>query len=382
MGFSRRSFFRNLGIGATVGAVTRMPLSNAWTAFADATANKLGNPILLNKNENAYGPSEKVRKVINAGLNQANRYPDLEYDGLVERIAAFHRIQPEQVILGCGSTEILRVATSSFLGPGTLLVKASPTYEAIEVYGRATGASVASVPLDREFAHDLGAMQELSSSTPGSLVYICNPNNPTASITPRKDLETFIAKLPRNSYVLIDEAYHHYAGHAAYQSFVDYPVDDERLIVSRTFSQAYGLAGLRVGYGVAHPAAIKKMRTFLTMYSINEIAVTAAVAALEDDEGLQMAVRRNHNDRQEFLNEAISRTLRPVDSHANFVFMNVRQPADEIIRQFQENNILIGRSFPPPFGTYVRISLGSSSEMQAFWRVWDRLPHALAPMSH
>ena len=327
MGFSRRSFFRNLGIGAAVGAVTRMPLSNAWTAFADATANKLGNPILLNKNENAYGPSEKVRKVINAGLNQANRYPDLEYDGLVERIAAFHRIQPEQVILGCGSTEILRVATSSFLGPGTLLVKASPTYEAIEVYGRATGASVASVPLDREFAHDLGAMQELSSSTPGSLVYICNPNNPTASITPRKDLETFIAKLPRNSYVLIDEAYHHYAGHAAYQSFVDYPVDDERLIVSRTFSQAYGLAGLRVGYGVAHPAAIKKMRTFLTMYSINEIAVTAAVAALEDDEGLQMAVRRNHNDRQEFLNEAISRTLRPVDSHANFVFMNVRQPS-------------------------------------------------------
>jgi histidinol-phosphate aminotransferase len=358
-----------------------MPLSNAWTAFADATANKLGNPILLNKNENAYGPSEKVRKVINAGLNRANRYPDVEYDGLVARIAAFHRIEPEQVILGCGSTEILRVATCAFLGPSTTLVKASPTYEAIEVYARATGASIASVPLDREFAHDLDAMLQ-RSGTLGSLVYICNPNNPTASITPRKDLETFITKLPKNSYVLIDEAYHHYAGRAAYQSFLDHPVENERLIVSRTFSQAYGLAGLRVGYGVAHPAAAKKMRTFLTMHSINEIAVTAAVAALEDDDGLQMAVHRNHNDRQEFLNQAISRTLRPVDSHANFVFMNVHHPADEIIRQFQENNILIGRSFPPPFGTYVRISLGSSSEMQAFWQVWDRLPRALAPMSH
>jgi histidinol-phosphate aminotransferase len=382
MGFSRRSFFRNLGIGAAVGAVAQGPLSNAWVVFADATANKPGNPILLNKNENPYGPSEKVRKAINAGLRRANRYPDMEYDGLVERIAAFHRIKPEQVILGCGSTEILRVATCAFLGAGTLLVKASPTYEAIEVYARATGASIASVPLDREFAHDLNAMQQLSSSTSGSLVYICNPNNPTASITPRKDLETFIAKLPKNSYVLIDEAYHHYAGRSAYQSFIDHPVDDERLIVSRTFSKAYGLAGLRVGYGVAHPAAAQKMRTYLTMRSINEIAVTAAMAAIEDDGGLQMAVQRNLNERQEFFNRAIAWSLRPVTSHANFVFMNVHQPADEVIRQFQESNILIGPHYPPPFDTYVRVSLGSRSEMQAYWDVWDRLPHAMGPMSH
>ena len=382
MEFSRRKFFRNLGIGTAVGAVSQVPLSDAWVVFAHATANKLGKPILLNKNENPYGPSERLRKVINAGSNRANRYPDIEYDGLVERIAAFHRIKPEQVILGCGSTEILRVAACAFLRPGTLLVKASPTYEAIDVYARATGASIASVPLDREFAHDLDAMLR-RSNRPGSLVYICNPNTPTASITLRKDLETFIAKLPKNSCVLIDEAYHHYAGNSAsYQSFVDHSVDDERLIVSRTFSQVYGLAGLRVGYGIAHPAAAKKMRTYLTMGSINEIAVAAAMAAIEDDDGLQMAVQRNLNGRQEFFNQAISRMLRPVDSHANFVFMNVHRPADEIIREFQENNILIGRRFPPPFDTYVRISLGSQSEMQAFWHVWDKLPRSMAPMSH
>jgi len=352
---------------------------HSLSAFAHAATNKLSNPILLNKNENAYGPSERVRKVINAGVSRANRYPDREYDGLVERIAAFHRVKPEQVILGCGSTEILRVATCAFLGPGTLLVQASPTYEAIEAYARATGASIASVPLDREFAHDLDAMLQ-RSSTPGSLVYICNPNNPTASITPRKDLETFIAKLPKNSHVLIDEAYHHYAGPSAYQSFVDHPMGDERLIVSRTFSEAYGLAGLRVGYGIAHPAVAKKMRTYLTMGSINEVAVTAAMAAIEDDDGLQIGVRRNQNDRQEFFNQAISRMLRPVASHANFVFMNVHQPADEVIRRFQESNILIGGPYPPPFDTYVRISLGSRSEMQAFWRAWDKLPHVMAPM--
>jgi histidinol-phosphate aminotransferase len=382
MGFSRRSFLRNLRIGAAIGAVSQVPLSNAWVAFARAAANELANPIRLNKNENPYGPSERVRDAINAGLNRANRYPDIEYDGLVESIAAFHRIKPEQVILGCGSTEILRVATCAFLGPGALLVKASPTYDAIEVYARATGASVASVPLDREFAHDLNAMQRLSSSTPKSLVYICNPNNPTASITPRKELETFIAKLPKNSCVLIDEAYHHYAGRSAYQSFIDHPVDDERLIVSRTFSKAYGLAGLRVGYAVAHPSAAKKMRTYLTMRNINEIGVTAAMAAIEDDDGLQMTVQRNLNERQEFFNRAIAWSLRPVTSHANFVFMNVHQPSSELIRQFQESNILIGPRYPPPFDTYVRISLGSRSEMQAFWNVWDRLPHVMSPMSH
>jgi histidinol-phosphate aminotransferase len=381
MRFSRRRFVRSLGVGAAAGTVAQAPLSSAWAAFADVQANKLANPILLNKNENPYGPSETVRKAINAGLSGANRYPDMEYDGLVERIAVFHRVKPEQVILGCGSTEILRVATRAFLGPGTLLVQASPTYEAIEVYARATGASIASVPLDREFAHDLKAMLQ-RVSTPGSLVYICNPNNPTASITPRSDLETFIAKLPKSNYVLIDEAYHHYAGRGAYQSFVDHPVDDERLIVTRTFSNAYGLAGLRVGYGIAHPTAVKRMRTYLTTDSINGIAVTAAAAAIEDSDGLQVAVQRNRNERQEFFNQAISRTLRPVASHASFVFMNVRQPAHEVIRQFQENNILLSRSFSPPFDTYVRISLGLRAEMQAFWQVWDRSPGAMTPMSH
>jgi histidinol-phosphate aminotransferase len=382
MRFSRRSFCQTLGIGAAVGAAAQVALSNSSVSFAHSARRKSGDPIVLNNNENAYGPSENVLKAISAGLSRANRYPDTQYDGLVERIAAFHRIKPEQVILGCGSTEILRVAACAFLGPGALLVQASPTYEAIEVYARATGASIASVQIDREFGHDLDAMLQ-RIRTPGSLVYICNPNNPTASITPRRDLEAFLAKLPAQCYVIIDEAYHHYAGRSAsYQSFVDHPVDDERLIVSRTFSKVHGLAGLRVGYGIAQPATARKMRTYLTLGSINEVAVAAAIAAIEDHDGLQMAVQRNLNDRQEFLNQSISRMLRPVDSHANFVFVNVHHPADEVIRYFRENNILIGRSSPPPFDTYIRISLGSLSEMKVFWRVWDRMPHAIAPMSH
>jgi histidinol-phosphate aminotransferase len=285
------------------------------------------------------------------------------------------------VILGCGSTEILRVACCAFLGPGKQLVQASPTFEAIEAYARVAGAQVASLPLNREFAHDLdGMLRRANEGT--SLAYICNPNNPSGSLTFRKDLESFIARLSKNNYVLIDEAYHHYAGDGAtYQSFLDHPVDDERAIVCRTFSKVYGLAGLRIGYGIAHPSAAKKMRTYLSEANINQFAVRAAVAAIEDTAGLQTSVKRNANDRQEFFNQAMARMLKPVDSHGNFVFMNVHHPAGEVIRHFQENNILIGRQFSP-LDTYIRISLGLPSEMQAFWQVWDRLPFAIAPMSH
>jgi len=257
---SRRTFFRTLGTGVAVGAATQLPISFASPSLFEPTKTKSANgPIRLNGNENAYGPSAVVAAAIHFATTSVNRYPYEEYDGLAERIAASHNVKPEQVVIGCGSTEILRVATTAFLGSGKRLVQPSPTYEAVETYARATGAEVVSVPLTKEFAHDLnGMLAHLESTTP--LVYICNPNNPTASLTPRHDLETFIAKLPTNCYVVIDEAYHHYAGQSSmYQSFLDQPVQDERVIVSRTFSKIYGLAGLRLGYAVASSVTAKRI---------------------------------------------------------------------------------------------------------------------------
>jgi histidinol-phosphate aminotransferase len=159
----------------------------------------------LDSNENVYGPSLKAATAIRAALSSANRYPFREYDALVERIASLHQVKPEQVMLGCGSTEILRLAAAAFLGPGKQVIQPSPTFEAMDHYARSVGAEVVSVPLTANFAHDLDAM--LARTAPsGTLVYICNPNNPTASLTPRKDIETFIGKLPDTTYVLVDEA--------------------------------------------------------------------------------------------------------------------------------------------------------------------------------
>jgi histidinol-phosphate aminotransferase len=311
----------------------------------------------------------------------ANRYPFMKYDEVTERIASFHHIKPEQVLFGCGSTEIFRVAACAFLGSGRQLIQASPTFEALEHYAESVGSGVVSVPLNPYFAHDLDGMLRRACASTG-LVYICNPNNPTATLTPRKDLEGFVGKLPLTTQVLIDEAYHHYAGHSeAYASFIDTPLMDERVIVTRTFSKVYGLAGLRLGYAVASPQVIEKMRRFLTEDGLNAIVAEVVGAAFDDADGVREFVKRNTDDRQEFHNQAMIRMLSPIDSHANFVMMNTQHPAEEVIEHFRKNNILIGRHFPP-MDTYIRVSLGTPEDMAAFWQTWDLLPWAKKFMHH
>jgi histidinol-phosphate aminotransferase len=380
---SRRSFVRTLGLGAASAKAAQWHLAGVVSAaiFEPRRTGLPGGPIRLNSNENAYGPSAKVATTISAATSAANRYPFIEADELVDRIAAFHGLKREQVLLGCGSTEILRVAATAFLGPGKQLIQASPTFEAMAHYAKSAGGEFISVPLNARYAHDLDAMLARAGSTT-TLVCICNPNNPTASITPRQDIETFISKLPVNCYVLIDEAYHHFAGVSSmYASFIDRPLHDERVIVARTFSKVYGLAGLRIGYAVAAPAVIDRLRSRVTLDNVNGIAAQAAAAALQDDAGVRDFVKRNADDRQEFFNQAMARMLKPIDSHANFVMMDTHHPAEEVIEHFRRNKIEIGRRFPA-MNTHIRVSLGTPEEMQAFWRAWDLLPFAKTLMHH
>jgi histidinol-phosphate aminotransferase len=380
---SRRGFLRLLGTGAAAGLAAQGPLTGVSKAitFVPAQVTHDDSLVRLNNNENAYGPSKKVADTILASIGNANRYLLMEYNPLAERIAALHSVKPEQILLGCGSTDILRMAAFAFLGNGKQLIQASPTFEAIENYARAASSEVISVRLTPRFSHDLDGMQVRASAST-TLVYICNPNNPTASLTPRKELENFIGKLPESTFVVIDEAYHEYAGQSAmYASFIDHPVDNERVIVTRTFSKVYGLAGLRLGYAVASPKVIQKMRNFATEDRINTVVAQSALAALDDIDGVNEFVRRNIDDRQEFFNQSMARALKPIDSHANFVMMNTFHPAEDVIQHFRENKILIGRSFPP-MSTYIRVSLGRPEEMRRFWQIWDMLPYPKHTMQH
>ena len=377
---SRRDFLR-IGAGAVTAAIPWRLAANGPPLLESAPGGPDDGLILLYSNENAYGPSAKVRNAITSAAQNANRYPRMRYNSLTEKIAGIHNVSPDRVLLGCGSTEILRVAACAFLGRGKQLIHASPTFEAIEHYAASVDSEVIAVPLTSAFAHDLDAMLgRVGAST--AVVYICNPNNPTASITPRKDLEAFISKLPVSTLVILDEAYHHYAGASGmYGSFLDHPFDDQRLIVLRTFSKVYGLAGLRLGYAVASPKVIQQMRRFATQDNVNAIATESAFVALDDADGINDFIQRNTNDRQEFFNQAMARVVKPIDSHANFVMMNTLHAAEDVIQHFRKNNILIGRHFPP-MDTYIRVSLGRPEEMLAFWRTWDLLPFAKDFMHH
>jgi histidinol-phosphate aminotransferase len=377
---SRRDFLR-IGAGAVTAAIPWRLAADGAPSLESAPGAPDDGLILLYSNENAYGPSVKVLDAITSAAQNSNRYPRMRYNSLAEKIAGIHHVSPEHVLLGCGSTEILRVAACAFLGRGKQLIHASPTFEAIEHYAASVDSEIIAVPLTSAFAHDLDAMLgRVGSST--RLVYICNPNNPTASLTPRKDLETFISKLPASTLVVLDEAYHHYAGASGmYASFLDHPSNDQKLIVVRTFSKVYGMAGLRLGYAIASPKVIQEMRRFTTQDNVNAIATETGFVALDDADGINDFIQRNANDRQEFFNQAMARALKPIDSHANFVMMNTFHLAQDVIQHFRQNNILIGRQFPP-MDTYIRVSLGRPQEMRSFWQTWDLLPWAKNLMMH
>ena len=386
MSFSRRGFLRTLTAGTVVGSLSSWPggtLAAASTLAAGSGHDPLVRDhegfLLLDSNENVYGPSAKVMAAAGESLKRANRYPHREYGALTEDIAHLHKVQTSQILLACGSTDLLRVAAAALVTPGKKALTAAPTFEDLAMYSKAIGAEVVTVPLTAKFEHDLEAMlARIDSAT--ALVYICNPNNPTASITPRADIETFLSKLPPSVYVLIDEAYHHYVNPSArYVSFLDKPTANNNVLVLRTFSKIYGMAGLRLGYAVANPHLLEKMRPLLTDVDLNCAAVAAGRAALADTESARNFVKRNADDRQEFFNQAMARMLKPIDSHANFVMMDAHQPADDVIEHFLENKVRIGRHFPP-MKHHIRVSLGTRSAMDEFWRVWDLLPRSKMAM--
>jgi len=368
MGISRRVLLERIG-AAAAGAAAVPAFADVFTARAAAAG-----ALRLDRNENAYGPSSNaIAAMQEAARTAASRYPELETETLRDAIARSHHVSSDRIVLGCGSTEILRMAAEAFLGPGKTLIAAQPTFDFIGDCARRTGAGVVAVPLAREYAHDLDAMLARTGPSTG-MIFVCNPNNPTGTLTGRRDLEAFIRRVPDTTVVVIDEAYHHYAGGSSeYASFIDRPIDDDRVIVTRTFSTVFGLAGLRVGYGVAAPPVARRLAACRLPESVNVVAASAAVAALDDQAHVRRCAARNVDDRQEFYNQCHARMLRPVDSLANFVMMNSGGPAGEVLEHFRKHHVAIGPSIAG-FDQFVRVSLGTPAEMAEFWRLWDLMP--------
>jgi len=331
--------------------------------------------VLLNRNESAYGPCERAKVAFHEAFVEAKRYPGEDVENLRRAIAASHGVKPENITLGCGSTEIFRMAAEAFLGSDKTLVMASPTFDFIARAARLLSAKVRTMPLTSDYGHDLGAMLAGVDASTG-LIYVCNPNNPTGTLTPKSDLEAFLPKVPPSVSVLIDEAYHDYVSPTgAYSSWAARAIADTQLIVTRTFSKVYGLAGLRVGYAVSHVETAKRLSARGLPMDVSLVAARAVLAALSDQAYVKRVVTLNESDRQEFFNQANARMLRCLDSQTNFVLFRVGKPGKEVAELLRSKGVLVAADYPL-FEKHIRVTLGSAEDMQAFWRAWDALmPH-------
>ena len=356
---SRRRFAQLLGAGAAC-AVARPRFSLARTPGAGSAAAGI---VRLSSNENPYGPSQAALQAMTDSFKLACRYPDENNDVLIEALAKLNGVANEQILLGDGSGEILQLCAEVFTGPKQgKLVAADPTFEAILKHASGNGAEVVKVPLTSSYAHDLPKMRAAAKA---GLVYICNPNNPTASITPKNELRDFITKAPRDTMVLVDEAYFHYADSAEYESVIPLIKDHPNLIVARTFSKIYGMAGLRCGSSLAQKETTARMRARQAFDSVNVMALAAAATSLQDEEQVTNGRRLNSEARAYTLSELDSLGYKSIPSQANFIMVDVKKPVVPLIAAMKQRNVQVGRLFPA-LPNHMRVTIGKREEMEAF----------------
>jgi histidinol-phosphate aminotransferase len=374
---SRRSFSTLIAASAAYAAVGQREVKGSWRRFGSATPSA-GNIVRLSSNENPYGPAPAALKAMTDGFSLAWRYPDEHADMLVEELARINGVPVEQILLGDGSGEILKVSAAAFTNKDKKIVVANPTFEAIARHASVARAEVVKVDLSPNYSHDLpkilaAANGAATSGTDGAgrsdntagLVYICNPNNPTASITPKNELSEFLAKLSPATTVLVDEAYHHYVESSDYESVIPLVKQYPNLIVARTFSKIYGMAGLRCGYCITQRANIERMRAHQAWDSVNIMALVAALASLKDAEQVARGRKLNSEVKKSVCAELDTLGYRYIPSHANFMMIDLRRDARPVISALRTRGVEVGRLFPA-LPNFLRVTIGTASEMKTF----------------
>ena len=395
LSMSRRRFAQLLGAGAAV-AVARPSLSRTWFGHRGLSSPAAAAVVRLNSNENPYGPSPAALKAMTDVFSLAWRYPDEHADQLVQTLARMNGVDQKQILLGDGSGEILKMCASAFTGPmtnggdvidlakptrgGSLtfmpgrgkMIVADPTFEAILNHARVNGAEVVKVPLTKTFSHDLPKM---GATAMEGLIYICNPNNPTASITPKNELREFISKVPRQTMILVDEAYFHYADSPDYESVIPMIKEHPNLIVARTFSKIYGMAGLRCGYCVAQTETIQRLRPHQVWDSVNIMALAAANASLNDANQVPNGRRLNSETRKFVTGELDAMGFGYIPSQANFMMIDVKRPVRPLIDALNQRGVQVGRAFPT-LANHMRVTIGKQAEMEIFLAAFRQVVNA------
>ncbi len=356
---SRRRFAGTLGALVGAGALAEPRL-----ALGSLSRGEPADLVQLNSNENPYGPSPAAVDALVRAQSVACRYPDAAEDEMREALALHHRVEPQRIVLGCGSSDVLRMADQAFLSPGRTVVAAEPTFEAVLAYARVTRAEAVKVPLTADFRHDLPRMAEACDERAG-LVYVCNPNNPTGTVVRGPELEAFLERVPPQTIVLVDEAYHHFVEDPGYRSAAERIDAHPNLVVARTFSKIYGMAGLRLGYAVASAPTADALRACASWSNANASVLAAARASLSD-EGLVTTRRTLLNGTRRSLCAELERDgRRYIPSEANFVMIEIGRDVQSLIDAFKARKILVGRRFAA-MPDWLRVSVGRPEEMTAF----------------
>jgi len=329
--------------------------------------------IRLDSNENPNGPAPAALDAIRSAFSEAARYPRSPASQLTSAVARLHGVQEQNIVAGAGSGEILRMAVYGFTSPTRPLVQGLPTFEDPGRYAELIGTPVRAIPVDRQLRLDLNGM---AAQVEGAgLVFFCNPNNPTATVHPAKAVADFIArvnKISPTTIVLVDEAYHHFVEDPGYQTAIPLAMENPRVIVCRTFSKIYGMAGLRIGYAIGQAEPMKALRRHRLGNSVNVLGAAAAIASLPLTAHIEREKQRNHDVREFTRTAFASWGYQAGPSEANFVMVDIRRDAAEFQKACRASGVLVGRVFPP-LTTHARISIGTETEMRQSIEVFRKV---------
>jgi histidinol-phosphate aminotransferase len=327
-------------------------------------------PVRMNLNENPYGPSPKVFEKFMDFSAEYSQYPGPAFTELRDMAAGVIGVRPEQLVVMNGSVEVLKTAGLLAQRKGGTIISPRPTYDNLVVFGEHLGATVRWIPLTSDMQTDLEAMSAAINSDTG-MVYLCNPANPTGLHISHKKLLAFVDSIPKDVLVFVDEAYAELATAGDYKSLTPWLDEYPNMIISRTMSKAYGLAGFRIGYGIASESLAAELNQLRTTY-VTAVGVRAAMTALEDVEWLQRCKDGIVAERERITRFLRDRNVRVVNSETNFVWYHTGIDAAEYQNKFRPLGFITGRPFAP-HNDWCRLSIPGREDLTRFMQAYDQL---------
>ena len=324
--------------------------------------------IRISSNENPYGPTGPAMVALGEGFMVAGRYPtnvQPNMRDLTEAVAKKFNTERGNVVLAAGSSELLQNAPHAFTSKDKHLVTAEPSYLQSRRTAEYLGAEVKAIPVDSAGKLDLDAMADAAQGA--GLVFLCNPNNPTSTVHNAADIRSFVERVRRTSpdtVIHFDEAYHEYVTDPAYESAVELALQTPNVFITRTFSKCYGMAGIRIGYGVGHADVMGKLSRYSLTFNTNTPGVGAAYAALHDEGFVARENARNAAAKKATVDFFKGAGFDVMDSQTNFIFVNIGRTARSFRDGCREHDVQVGRDFPPMNNDHARISIGTMDEMQ------------------